>query len=98
SRCSHQGRFRAMQSLYGRLFRYRERPHRTPLEDYLSECLADLFNRLPHEVRLSFAQKMFVPSVFAGEWRSSVSDAATIGMKTQYQIPNGRLEIVVLLD
>jgi len=87
-----------MQSLYGRLFRYRERPNRTPLEDYLSECLADFFNRLPHEAKLSFVQKMFVPSNCVGEWRLSIADAATIHMKTQYQIPSGRLDIVILLD
>ncbi|MDE5441090.1 hypothetical protein GWG65_06390 [Bradyrhizobium sp. CSA207] len=64
----------------------------------MSECLADFFNRLPHEAKVSFVQETFVPSVCASEWRSSISDAATIHMKTQYQIPNGRLDIVILLD
>lgn len=36
-----------MTSLYQRLFMYREREDRSPLEDFLSEALADLLNRLP---------------------------------------------------
>ena len=36
-----------MVSLYQRLFTYRERQHRSPLEDYLTEALADLLNRMP---------------------------------------------------
>lgn len=87
-----------MRSLYGRLFRYSERPNRKPLEDYLSECLADFFNRLPQEAKVSFVQKMFVPSMCANNWRSSIADVTSLSMRTQYEIPNGRLDIVILLD
>lgn len=87
-----------MQSLYGRLFRYRERPNRTPLEDYLSECLADFFNRLPHEAKVGFVQELFLPAACATEWRALIAGVGAVAMKTQYQIPNGRLDIVVLLD
>lgn len=34
-------------NLYGRLFRYRSRENRAPLEDYLTEALADLLERVP---------------------------------------------------
>ncbi|MBH5396419.1 PD-(D/E)XK nuclease family protein [Bradyrhizobium sp. CNPSo 4010] len=64
----------------------------------MSECLADFFNRLPHEAKIAFVQKMFVPPVCAGDWRSSISDVTNVNMKTQYEIPNGRLDIVILLD
>jgi hypothetical protein len=37
-------------SLYQRLFTYRERHDRSPLEDFLSEALADLLNRLPDAI------------------------------------------------
>ena len=36
-----------MPSLYRRLFTYRERDNRSPLEGFLTEALADLLNRLP---------------------------------------------------
>ena len=39
-----------MTSLYGRLFTYRAREKRNPLEDFLSEALADLLNRLPSDL------------------------------------------------
>lgn len=37
----------AETNLYGRLFRYRTRENRAPLEDYLTEALADLLERVP---------------------------------------------------
>lgn len=37
----------ATPNLYGRLFRYRTRENRAPLEDYLTEALADLLGRMP---------------------------------------------------
>jgi hypothetical protein len=37
------------RSLYSNLFRYRPREKRDPLEDFLTEALADLFNRLLHD-------------------------------------------------
>jgi len=36
-----------MPNLYERLFTYRERADRSPLEDFLTEALADLLNRFP---------------------------------------------------
>ena len=64
----------------------------------MSECLADLFNRLPLEAKVSFVQRTFVPSVCASEWHLSISNVTTVHMKTQYGIPNGRLDIVIFLD
>lgn len=37
-------------NLYGRLFKYRQRETRSPLEDFLSEALADLLGRVPPPV------------------------------------------------
>lgn len=39
-----------MENLYGRLFKYRTREGRAPLEDFLSEALVDLLQRMPAEV------------------------------------------------
>ncbi len=50
-----------MSSLYGRLFTYRERPHRSPLEDFLTEALADLLNRMPTSEMVEFVSKFFLP-------------------------------------
>ncbi len=51
----------AMVSLYGRLFTFRERPLRTPLEDFLTEALADLLNRMPPVEMREFVSKCFMP-------------------------------------
>jgi hypothetical protein len=39
-----------MPNIYERLFTYRERADRSPLEDFLTEALADLLNRFPESV------------------------------------------------
>jgi len=39
-----------MPNIYERLFTYRERSDRSPLEDFLTEALADLFNRFPEAI------------------------------------------------
>lgn len=45
-------------SLYGRLYKYRERRERRPLEDFLTEALADLINRLPEHLARRFAERL----------------------------------------
>jgi hypothetical protein len=87
-----------MQSLYGRLFKYRERPYRRPLEDFLSECLADLFNRLPPGEKAAFIERNFLPSVVKPRWASLVSTGVDIRMETQWPIPDGRLDIAILIE
>lgn len=47
-------------SLYGQLFRYRCTDDRTPLEDFLTEAIADLLNRLPLNVLVDFVHVLFI--------------------------------------
>jgi hypothetical protein len=54
-----------MVSLYGRLFMFRERPGRSPLEDFLTEALADLLNRMPPFEMTEFVCRFFLPPVAA---------------------------------
>ncbi|MGY3370219.1 hypothetical protein ACVWZL_007344 [Bradyrhizobium sp. GM2.4] len=87
-----------MNSHYGRLFKYRESKGRTPLEDFLSESLADLFNRLPKLEQLSFIDRLFVPSELKSKWHSRASTSIELWMKTQVAISEGRLDILILCD
>lgn len=87
-----------MRSHYGRLFKYRETKGRTPLEDFLSESLTDLFNRLPKIEQLSFVDRLFVPSELKLKWHSVASASTELWMKTQVAITEGRLDILILCD
>src|SRR5260370_7874988 len=53
-----------MASLFGRLFRYRDRPGRAPLEDYLSEFLPQFFNTLPHYGNLPSSLQLLLPTAY----------------------------------
>ena len=54
-------------SLYGRLFRYRAREAREPLEDFLTEALADVMNRLPVSTLSIVIEAMTgMPGLWAG--------------------------------
>lgn len=58
--------------IYRQLFRYRESARRSPLEDFLSEALVDLLNRVPQTV-----QADFVSFIAAG--RLALPDMADAG-------------------
>ena len=64
-----------MVSLYGRLFTFRERPLRRPLEDFLTEALADLLNRMPPFEMTEFVSKFFLPPLSDAQqaWQELVS-------------------------
>ena len=47
-----------MAELYSRLFRYRAREKRAPLEDFLSEALVDLLQRMPNELVVELVDTM----------------------------------------
>jgi hypothetical protein len=85
-----------MYSLYRRLFRYRERSERSPLEDFLSESLADIFNRLASADKIGFISRLLLPPGKMEALLSLVAATDIIRMETQYSIPSGRLDIAVL--
>lgn len=55
-----------MSSLYGRLFKYRERDNRAPKEDFLTEALVDLLNRMPRTVLLTLLREVLFINVSEG--------------------------------
>jgi len=85
-----------MNSLYARLFRYRGRPNREPLEDFLSEAFADLLGRMPPEDVVGFLDHAFEGSgaarVTAGFARS------VLELRTQEVIPGGIMDVVLFAD
>lgn len=87
-----------MSSVYGRLFKYRGRERRSPLEDFLSEAIADLFNRMSMEQLSELIGELFVPPALLPHWQSLVARSKRIRMETQYPIKSGRIDLVVTVD
>jgi hypothetical protein len=87
-----------MESLYGKLFKYRERQKRSPLEDYLTACLADLFNRLQMGAQHKVAARLFVPALLHGWFNARCASAKFLRMETQHAIPTGRIDLVLYVD
>lgn len=74
-------------SLYGRLFTYRQREGKAPLENFLSEALADLLGRVPAEIGREIVAEMLggapeVVETLAAIW----PDGAAVSWSTQYAI------------
>jgi len=88
-----------MTGLYRRLFTYRERPDRSPLEDFLTEALADLLNRLPAH----FAQEVvafLLSSAGTGidEIKEYWKNGTNIGWTTQKTIGGGVIDLLMEID
>ena len=75
-----------MVSMFSRLYSYRERADNAPLENFLTEALAEVFRRLPINLQISFALALVPPAD-----RNALSDALTdvekIELQTQVSIP-----------
>jgi hypothetical protein len=87
-----------MYSLYGKLFKYRERERRSPLEDYLTECLGDLFNRLDLPAQARFISRIFIPASLQGWFEECSASITSFRMETQLRIPSGRIDLVLYAD
>lgn len=86
-------------SIYKRLFTYRPRPSRAPLEDFLSEALADLLNRLPPEDHSRFISDVLLSGAGRAAWlefRARLPDAG-LRWVTQFRIEGGKGIIDLLL-
>ncbi|WBH15325.1 PD-(D/E)XK nuclease family protein [Sphingomonas radiodurans] len=89
-----------MPSLYSRLFTYRERRDRSPLEDFLTEGLADLLNRFPEPLARSVVSFLLSNNAEAianvgKRWRCGASVIWT----TQKIIDGGRiLDLLLEID
>ena len=85
-----------MTNLFARLFAYRTRAAREPLEDFLTEAFADLFDRLAaNEKRELF--DLFLTRGTVERLMNAVSDLDTLRIRTQVAIPKSgkRPDIVV---
>lgn len=90
-------------SLYGKLFRYRERAKRSPLEDYLTEALADVLNRMPRPVVVDMIANLFLGNEEAQvAWRRHAAGAKSLVWTTQRHIRVGgksyRLDLLLESD
>jgi len=85
-----------MRNVYSRLFKYRMREKRAPLEDYLTEALADLVDRMPADVSADLFATMLEPTGRHGRWREAVL-ASKRSCSTQVVVEGGIVDLVVLL-
>lgn len=83
-------------SLYGRLFRYRARPDREPLEDFLTEALADLLTRMPRGAISSLLQSAFRSSL--SRKFLDILGSAELDWRTQVAANGGIADLVLFAD
>jgi hypothetical protein len=87
--------------IYTRLYKYRETPSVSPAENFLTEALADIFNRLPIHCRTELLARL-LPASCSSRLRSMCKDAKQIEAVTQVSIvATGSLkrpDMIVYLD
>ena len=90
-----------VMDIYSRLYKYRVRPSGSPLENFLTEALADIFNRLPRPIQTEFLVKM-LPGSCESRLRDECMDGKQIKAETQVSIGAAgsvkRPDIIVYLD
>ena len=87
-------------SLYGNLFRFRERANHSPLENFLTEALADLLNRMPRDVTVSLVSELFLAGdeCACEKWVTYIHSKKRLEWITQRSIGSGRLDILLEAD
>jgi hypothetical protein len=83
-----------MAELYGRLFRYRAREKRAPLEDFLSEALVDLLQRMPNELIVELVETMLGKS--SAGWRQ-FAEPHLLQWSTQRHVDGDRRGFIDIL-
>jgi hypothetical protein len=87
--------------IYSRLYKYRDRPSGSPLENFLTEALADIFNRLPMPIQTEFLIWM-LPASCSSRLRDKCRDGKQIKAVTQFTFVAAgsmkRPDIIVYLD
>ena len=68
--------------IYSRLYMYRDRPSGSPLENFLTEALADIFNRLPMPIQTEFLVWM-LPRSCSGRLRDKCRGGKKLKAVTQ---------------
>lgn len=90
-------------SLYTKLFTYRERDGQRPLENFLTEALADVLNRLPRVELRGFITELLLPTDTSFSWLDDLAQGNTARLwKTQVQADFGgdrnRPDLVFYVD
>jgi hypothetical protein len=87
--------------IYTRLYKYRDTPSKAPTENFLTEALADVFNRLPMPIRTEFLIGM-LPDSCSNQLRSKCGEGKQIEAVTQVPIVAAgsvkRPDMIVYLD
>jgi hypothetical protein len=87
--------------IYTRLYTYRDTPSKSPSENFLTEALADIFNRLPILMRIELLVRM-LPESCANRLRRKCEGGKQIKAITQVSIVAAgslkRPDIIVYLD
>ena len=87
--------------IYSRLYKYRETPLRSQLENFLTEALADIFNRLPIRLQIELIVRM-LPASSSMRLRNKCKDKKKMEARTQVSIVAvgsvKRPDIVVYID
>lgn len=87
-----------MTTFFERLFRYRAREKRAPLEDFLSEVLADFLNQAPVDHANTFIENSFVPAELRPKFRDVVN-GRSCKARTQARITGGKyLDIIIEIE
>jgi hypothetical protein len=87
--------------IYSRLYTYRETPSLSPVENFLTEALADIFNRLPRPLQIEFLVRM-LPTSCSERLQNKCKDGKKIEAITQVSIVAGesvkRPDMILYLD
>lgn len=87
-----------MKPFLYRLFRYRTSEGRTPLEDFLSELIAEFINKAPNYYANHFLLKCFIPDILHSEGQALLADRRVV-MRTHVRLPTGRqLDLLAEVD
>jgi hypothetical protein len=87
--------------VYSQLYKYRETPSFRPLENFLTEALADIFNRLPTPLQIALIVRM-LPASCSERLRNTCKEGKKIEARTQVPIVAlgsvKRPDVIVYLD
>ena len=87
-------------SLYGNLFKYRERENHGPLENFLTEALADLLNRMPKDDVVDLVSELFLAGddLSCKAWLTYIHAKKRLEWITQKRAGSGRPDILLQVD
>jgi len=87
-------------SLYANLFRFRERQNHRPLENFLTEALADLLNRMPKDAVVEFVSDLLLSgdNLSCKAWLTYIHTKERLNWITQKSVGSGRLDLLLEAD